>query len=451
MQRRKSSFNANRLTLFERSNARTCEPCKKRKIPCDGRRPCNTCEKKRDCFYSVVPDQARGVFSTSSARRLSSGSACEVCRRRKTKCDGGTPCGYCAANNLDCVNNSERRKRSLANIHANGPSAMADNTITLNFNQPMQSSPLASDATLSKGKRRNSTNLSYRKTSVSKKNHLDQVNSPPPLSSSYPTSPPASTALPSFSTPPPPSSLSPSPATPPPPRKSQPPPRYVDPFWATSSANISTNSNNINDPTMDRIQDRLLRIEQLMNAFTPTAIGQKEGQASGKSVFRKLSTPQQLPPSFPTTPRPHRHSVQGISVAKEQAELRQALASKQDLPAFQQPLSPPTSKSRTPSTQLTSSMLNLTLSPSSSTSSNTSQARLSASPVNSVTEKSYREEGLNRSPSPENDWKPSMPSLMEQLSRRTFTSTAMEYQVQYPIYPLTPPSSISPAQRDPST
>ncbi|KAI8097395.1 uncharacterized protein BX664DRAFT_383690 [Halteromyces radiatus] len=45
-------------------------------------------------------------------RRLSSGSACETCRRRKTKCDGGQPCGFCASNRIECIHRPSKRKRS---------------------------------------------------------------------------------------------------------------------------------------------------------------------------------------------------------------------------------------------------------------------------------------------------------------------------------------------------
>ncbi|KAI8342138.1 hypothetical protein BC941DRAFT_467037 [Chlamydoabsidia padenii] len=44
-------------------------------------------------------------------RRLSSGSACETCRRRKTKCDGGQPCAFCASNRIECIHRPSRRKR----------------------------------------------------------------------------------------------------------------------------------------------------------------------------------------------------------------------------------------------------------------------------------------------------------------------------------------------------
>jgi hypothetical protein len=89
---------------------KTCEQCKRRSRPCDSQRPCTQCiEADQDCAYSVVHDYSQSVFSTHAARRLSSGSACETCRRRKTKCDGASPCGFCAANGIECVNYSERR------------------------------------------------------------------------------------------------------------------------------------------------------------------------------------------------------------------------------------------------------------------------------------------------------------------------------------------------------
>jgi hypothetical protein len=61
---------------------------------------------------------------------------------------------------------------------------------------------------------------------------------------------------------------------------------------------------------MDRIEDRLRRIERLMTAITPSPLSQSSSADTSSQ-----------PPV-----RQHRHSVQGISVAKEQAELRAAYA-----------------------------------------------------------------------------------------------------------------------------
>ncbi|KAI8139079.1 hypothetical protein BJV82DRAFT_672948 [Fennellomyces sp. T-0311] len=259
------------------STIRGCEPCKRRKRVCNGQRPCANCtESSLECVYSVVSDYSRSVFTTHSARRLSSGSACETCRRRKTKCDGGNPCAYCVNAGFECNNNADRRKRNV-------------------------------------------------------------------------------------------------------PQQQQ-------------------------DDAMDRIEDRLRRIEKLMTAFTPTSPLSKSFTPD-----RKLSSPHPTPP---TSVRPHRHSVQGISVAKEQAALRSIL--KGTSPPSSPPLSPKT---------ITSSMLNLSLSPSSSTSSSQS---------NEIS----------------GEWKSSapIPSLMDQLSRRTFIPTAMDCNaMQFPIYPIsTTPKSTTP-------
>lgn len=218
-----------RNSLIERcSTYRGCEPCKRRKRVCNGKRPCGNCnEAQLDCVYSVVSDHARSVFTTTNARRLSSGSACETCRRRKTKCDGGNPCAFCASAGIECINNSERRKRSLSHNNINLTTNMAT---------------LSASSTSSSG--------------------------------------------------------------------------------ATSGSDHGTDA-------IDRIEDRLRRIEKLMTAFTPSPLSQStsfhtDGSTTNSDNTRKLSSPQPpLPSSLGI--RQHRHSVQGISVAKEQAALRSVM------------------------------------------------------------------------------------------------------------------------------
>ena len=60
-----------------------CTNCRRRKKPCDGRRPCGRCEKMGDedsCLY---------VASASSSR------SCSNCKRSRKKCDSQEPCGRC--------------------------------------------------------------------------------------------------------------------------------------------------------------------------------------------------------------------------------------------------------------------------------------------------------------------------------------------------------------------
>ncbi|ORX46103.1 hypothetical protein DM01DRAFT_1386360 [Hesseltinella vesiculosa] len=61
--------------------------------------------------HAIYRSKSTGTMQHVS-RRLSSGSACETCRRRKTKCDGGQPCAFCATNRIDCVHRPSRRKRA---------------------------------------------------------------------------------------------------------------------------------------------------------------------------------------------------------------------------------------------------------------------------------------------------------------------------------------------------
>ncbi|ORZ02984.1 hypothetical protein BCR43DRAFT_482520 [Syncephalastrum racemosum] len=410
----------NRHVLAERCyTVRTCEQCRRRRRACDGQRPCTHCAVgDLNCVYSVVSDLPRTVFLTSTARRLSSGSACETCRRRKTKCDGATPCAYCASAGIPCVNNSERRKRFMG------------------------------------------------------------IPSPP---------------------------------------------------------KPSTSADSPDADAIDRIEDRLQRIEKLMTAFAPAANSPLSSQSQPPHSAKQASH-HQVDPSFrkplsSPPPRKHRHSVQGISVAKEQAELRTAYALKKKRAGLSPPPSPfrtetnnaaalaryatpPNSGGSTTSTinnsnannsiyttssppayhphatpsppppplsptnnnssnnttmvrqnsahtqPLTSSMLNLTLSPSSSTSSSSSmlqpqssistpQRHMTTSPASKVIQTTSPP---SSSRSTDSEWKlssASMPSLMDQLSKRTFGPSALHYsngsssnnKPIYPPYPLTPPHS----------
>ncbi|KAI8875197.1 hypothetical protein K501DRAFT_234007 [Backusella circina FSU 941] len=381
--------NQSRNQLVERcSSLRGCEPCKRRKRICNGQRPCTHCiDASQECVYSVVSDHPRSVFTTSTARRLSSGSACETCRRRKTKCDGCSPCSFCASSGIECVNNSERRKRSI---------------------QQQQQ-------------------------------------------------------------------------------------------------HTSSNGNNTSDnEAIDRIEDRLRRIEKLMTAFSPSPLAQSTLFAETKELkrvaagYRKLSSPHPSP-SQPSV-RQHRHSVPGISVAKDehQSEIpRSALDSQKDLSRNESTISsasstsgslksfhqdtlssqssPPLSPSPLPTAissnmspppsnislkqsqsyhinnSMTTSMLNnLSLSPSTSSTSSASNhsasillPHMQPSVSTPTSPPHHRWASLSNNNLLANEWRQNtpFPSLMDQLSKCTFVATAMDYTtVQYPIYPLSPTS-----------
>lgn len=242
--RKLSNPSPTRNQLVERcSTLRGCEPCKRRKRICNGGRPCSHCiDEFHDCVYSVVSDHPRSVFTTNTARRLSSGSACETCRRRKTKCDGNSPCSFCASNGIECINNSERRKRSVVASSLSSPS-----------NLPITSSSLATSS-----------------------------------------SPSSSSSLAS----------------------------------ATSTTSTSTAAVGDNE-AIDRIEDRLRRIEKLMTAFTPSPLSQSPLTKEIKELkhaasgFRKMSSPHLQHQRPNTHVRQQRHSIHGVSsssLKKEHSE-----------------------------------------------------------------------------------------------------------------------------------
>ncbi|KAI9299476.1 hypothetical protein BJ944DRAFT_253810, partial [Cunninghamella echinulata] len=351
---RKLSFNTmnsttHRHLLVERcSTLRACESCKRKKRVCNGQRPCSHCNDSKECIYSVVSDHARGVFTTSTARRLSSGSACETCRRRKTKCDGGSPCNYCATNQLECINNSERRKRSLANIHQyqqqstinngnnsnNAATTITNNSSNSSNTQPLLSSPLST----SSSSLTTNTNKSTKNNKNSKKLQLSSSSS-------------STTATTTASSP-----------------------------NALQSKELEGNE------AMDRIEDRLSRIEKLMKAFSPTnPLSQTSSyqdmllqqsfstNTNSSSALRKMSSPVHATFQKHQSIRPHRHSVQGITVAKEKAELKAAFHmanSNASSSLSNQYPTPPNSKSSSNQLLSTSSSLS-TLSSSTSSSSST--------------------------------------------------------------------------------
>lgn len=66
--------------------------------------------------HLLNPKESNGhiLYFKETPRRLSSGSACETCRRRKTKCDGGQPCAFCKSNGIQCLRRANKRSTSKA-------------------------------------------------------------------------------------------------------------------------------------------------------------------------------------------------------------------------------------------------------------------------------------------------------------------------------------------------
>lgn len=82
---------------------------------------CSSEVKPRRIAFSIEQQQTNVLPPPSPPppppprRRLTSGFACETCRRRKTKCDGGQPCAYCATNRIECVHRASKRRYHFNN------------------------------------------------------------------------------------------------------------------------------------------------------------------------------------------------------------------------------------------------------------------------------------------------------------------------------------------------
>ncbi|KAJ7195957.1 hypothetical protein GGX14DRAFT_674218 [Mycena pura] len=77
--------------MDEKLKTATCERCKRRKIRCNGQSPCMWCAKTNAaCTYDNDRESGFG-------NELKKGAACLACRRKKKKCDGKQPCQTCLA------------------------------------------------------------------------------------------------------------------------------------------------------------------------------------------------------------------------------------------------------------------------------------------------------------------------------------------------------------------
>ncbi|CEP18821.1 hypothetical protein [Parasitella parasitica] len=83
----------------------------------------NTSSNKKSSFETII----------HHPRRLGSGSACERCRSRKTKCDGGQPCSFCATHGIQCVHRQKKKKR---NSYFYGPNDTGDKLEAINVQLP---------------------------------------------------------------------------------------------------------------------------------------------------------------------------------------------------------------------------------------------------------------------------------------------------------------------------
>ncbi|KAL0082092.1 hypothetical protein F4703DRAFT_1863396 [Phycomyces blakesleeanus] len=74
---------------------------------------------RRPIYRSKSTSTLLASTSTSS-RRLSSGSACDTCRKRKTRCDGNQPCAFCVCNDKACTHTPNSRRKRAPSVTAPG-------------------------------------------------------------------------------------------------------------------------------------------------------------------------------------------------------------------------------------------------------------------------------------------------------------------------------------------
>ncbi|KAL2840183.1 hypothetical protein BJY01DRAFT_218618 [Aspergillus pseudoustus] len=85
------------------SRPQPCLHCSRRKVKCDKRSPCKNCVRLNlDCSYNSPGDTLRThpqLVSNASTGRT---RVCGLCKRRKVKCDGDRPCAGCTRLGLTC-------------------------------------------------------------------------------------------------------------------------------------------------------------------------------------------------------------------------------------------------------------------------------------------------------------------------------------------------------------
>ncbi|KAJ7694340.1 hypothetical protein B0H17DRAFT_1057467 [Mycena rosella] len=89
------------------SRPSACRWCRRRKIRCDGGKPCSPCARRASLVCEYLPSKSS---LARSEPELPKGAACAPCRQRKRKCDGMRPCLPCK--NRSCADLCKYRGNS---------------------------------------------------------------------------------------------------------------------------------------------------------------------------------------------------------------------------------------------------------------------------------------------------------------------------------------------------
>ena len=71
-----------------------------------------------------MPDKTCDEPKPASRKRVRCNTACTVCRNRKIRCDGSSPCGRCVRLGLDCSYEADRRSATTSIARVSPPSAL---------------------------------------------------------------------------------------------------------------------------------------------------------------------------------------------------------------------------------------------------------------------------------------------------------------------------------------
>ncbi|KAJ7455099.1 hypothetical protein FB451DRAFT_1373281 [Mycena latifolia] len=78
-------------TVTAKFKTPTCVLCRQRKLRCDGETPCGPCSRARTLVVCTYIPKSVGQLRSE----LPKGAACISCRQRKRRCDGNLPCRTC--------------------------------------------------------------------------------------------------------------------------------------------------------------------------------------------------------------------------------------------------------------------------------------------------------------------------------------------------------------------
>ncbi|KAJ7455105.1 hypothetical protein FB451DRAFT_646166 [Mycena latifolia] len=138
-----------RTPVVTKFKTATCALCRQRKLRCDGETPCGPCSRARTSVVCTYTPKSRGQLRSE----LPKGAACISCRQRKRRCDGNFPCRTCkeSSHPAQCQYraNAPSRKREIPLSCDGASTSSSRSTITPStctlYSSPFKSPPDSGD------------------------------------------------------------------------------------------------------------------------------------------------------------------------------------------------------------------------------------------------------------------------------------------------------------------